>query len=83
MNKHEGPSPITCESSATEINGVGVVTRGSHIPLDWEIIDFGAEVDVKAADFDARAQRIGDLNQQITCPRAIGIDVGVRQVNGH
>ena len=27
--------------------------------------------------------RIGDLNQQITCPRAIGVDVGERQINRH
>ena len=83
MNKHKGPGAVTSQGRAAEVHGVGIVARSSHIPLGGEVINFGAEVDIKSANFDTSALRIGDLDQQITGPRTIGIHVGVRQVNGH
>ena len=83
MNKHKGPGAVTSQCSAAEVHGVGIVARSSHIPLGGEVINFGAEVDIKSANFDTSALRIGDLNQQVTGPGTIGIHVGVRQVDGH
>ena len=79
MGKRNRRGTTTNQALTTEVIGVRVVTGSHHVPFDRKS-NF-IEINVESTDFNTRAVRIGDLNDQIAGPSGIVVKVGECQID--